>query len=52
MSTEHQTTTEPCPECDEPEHDGPCRNAIIDWWVRLSNEEQDRIILEELARAR
>jgi hypothetical protein len=43
-------TPEPCPECGDPEHDGPCRNSVIDWWVSLSPAEQDRIIREELAR--
>jgi hypothetical protein len=50
--SEHKTTQEPCPECDEPEHEGPCRNSLIDWWCGLTAEEQDRVIAEELARER
>ena len=45
-----QQTTEPCPHCGEAEHDGECRNSIVDWWVALTPAEQDRIIAEELAR--
>lgn len=42
-------TPDPCPECGEPDHDGPCRNALVDAWISMSPEQQDRAIQDALA---